>query len=78
MDVDENIAKVSLVGAGMKSETGVAARMFRILADHGINIEMISTSPVRISCVVRGDQVNEAVTSLHEGFDPPRVSTVSQ
>lgn len=77
VDVDENIAKVSLVGAGMKSETGVAARMFRILSDHGINIEMISTSPVRISCVVRGDQVTEAVTSLHDGFDPPRMSAVN-
>lgn len=78
VDVDENIAKVSLVGAGMKSETGVAARMFRILSDHGINIEMISTSPVRISCVVREDQVSEAVTSLHEGFDPPRMTAVSE
>ena len=78
VDVDENIAKVSLVGAGMKSETGVAARMFRILSDHGINIEMISTSPVRISCVVREDQVDEAVMSLHEGFDPPRLSGVNR
>ncbi len=71
VDVDDNIAKVSVVGAGMKSETGVAAKMFRILSDHGINIEMISTSPVRISCVVRGDQVEEAVRELHRGFEPP-------
>ena len=68
-DVDENIAKVSLVGAGMKSEFGIAARMFRILYEHGINIEMISTSPIRISCVVRGDDVEAAVRSLHAGFD---------
>lgn len=68
IDVDENIAKVSLVGAGMKSELGVASRMFRILSDHGINIEMISTSPIRISCVVRGADVEAAVTSLHAGF----------
>jgi aspartate kinase len=68
VDVDENIAKVSLVGAGMKSESGIAARMFRILADHGINIEMISTSPIRISCVVAGTQVDMAVRSLHDGF----------
>ncbi|HHC07726.1 MAG TPA: aspartate kinase [Actinobacteria bacterium] len=68
VDIDEDIAKVSLVGAGMKSESGIAAKMFRILADHGINIEMISTSPIRISCVVRGGQVVEAVRSLHEGF----------
>jgi aspartate kinase len=68
-DVDENIAKVSIVGAGMTSERGIAAKMFRILAEHGINIEMISTSPIRISCVVRGDDVNAAVLSLHDGFE---------
>ncbi len=66
--VDDNIAKVSLVGAGMKSELGIAARMFRILSGHGINIEMISTSPIRISCVVRGDDVTAAVAALHDGF----------
>jgi aspartate kinase len=70
VDVDENIAKVSLVGAGMKSELGIAARMFRILSEHGINIEMISTSPIRISCVVRGEDVEAAVRSLHDGFRP--------
>ena len=71
VDVDEDIAKVSLVGAGMKSELGIAARMFRILSDHGINIEMISTSPIRISCVVRGRDLEAAVESLHAGFAPP-------
>jgi aspartate kinase len=69
VDVDPDIAKVSLVGAGMKSELGVAARMFRILSEHGINIEMISTSPIRISCIVRGDDITSAVQALHEGFD---------
>lgn len=69
VDVDENIAKVSLIGAGMKSEAGVAAQMFRTLSEHRINIEMISTSAIRISCVVRGDQVEEAVDSLHDVFD---------
>ncbi len=68
VDVDENIAKVSLVGAGMQSEPGVAAQMFRTLSEHQINIEMISTSAIRISCVVRGDQVEEAVSSLHDVF----------
>ncbi|MDH3500748.1 MAG: aspartate kinase [Acidimicrobiia bacterium] len=68
-DVSENIAKVSIVGAGMTSERGIAAKMFRILAEHSINIEMISTSPIRISCVVRGDDVQAAVRSLHDGFD---------
>ena len=71
VDIDTNIAKVSLVGAGMKSELGIASRMFRILSSHGINIEMISTSPIRISCVVRGEDVAAAVQSLHEGFRPP-------
>jgi len=68
VDVDENIARVSVVGAGMKSESGVAARMFRILSEHRINIQMISTSPIRISCVVQGSDVGEAVQSLHAGF----------
>ena len=68
VDVDDDIAKISMVGAGMKSESGVAARMFRILSDHGINIEMISTSPIRISCVVRGGDLEAALTALHDGF----------
>jgi aspartate kinase len=68
VDVDENIAKVSVVGAGMKSESGIAARMFRVLANQGINIEMISTSSVRISCIVRADDVEAAVRSLHQEF----------
>ncbi|CAN5405085.1 aspartate kinase [soil metagenome] len=71
VDVDDDIARVSLVGAGIKTEFGIAARMFRILADHGINIEMISTSPVRISCVVKAGDVAEAVRHLHDGFIAP-------
>ncbi len=66
--IDSEIAKVSVVGIGMKTESGVASQMFRILADHNINIEMISTSPIRISCIVRGEQVGEAVKSLHTGL----------
>jgi aspartate kinase len=66
---DHAIAKVSLVGAGMKTHPGVSARMFETLADHGINIEMISTSPIRITCVVREDQVEDAVQSLHAAFE---------
>jgi aspartate kinase len=68
VDVDHNIAKVSLVGAGMKDELGIAGKMFRILAEHDVNIDMISTSPIRISCVVRGDDVAAAVQGLHDGF----------
>jgi aspartate kinase len=68
VDVDDDIAKITVVGAGMKPESGVAARMFRILSDHGINIEMISTSPIRISCVVRGGDYEAALVALHDGF----------
>ncbi len=74
VDVDTSIAKVSLVGAGMKSESGIAARVFRALADHSINIEMISTSTIRISCVVQEAQVGEAVRALVEEFALGEVS----
>ena len=74
VDVDAEIGKVSLVGAGMKSQPGVAARMFETLASAGINIEMISTSTIRISCVVRANQVEEAVRALHAAFDPPTIT----
>lgn len=70
VDVNSDIAKVSVVGAGMKSESGVAARMFRILSEHNINIEMISTSSIRISCIVGGEDIEAAVQSLHQGFLP--------
>jgi len=68
VDVDENIAKVSLVGAGMKSELGIASRMFRILSEHGINIEMISTSPIRVSCVIRRADGERALQAVHTRF----------
>ena len=65
---DAGIAKVSLVGAGMKSHPGVAAEMFDALADAGINIEIISTSSIRISCVVRAADVERAVQVIHDRF----------
>ncbi len=65
---DDGIAKVSLVGAGMRSHPGVSATMFEILAEQGINIEMISTSTIRITCVVRAGQVEQAVQALHRAF----------
>lgn len=68
-DLDEDIAKVSLVGAGMKSHPGVAATVFCALADADINVEMISTSTIRISCVVRATQVDDAVRVLHDAFE---------
>jgi aspartate kinase len=65
---DTKIARVSLIGAGMKTHPGVAAKMFETLADEGVNIDMISTSPIRISCVVRDHQVEQAVQVLHTAF----------
>ena len=65
---DAAIAKVSLVGAGMKSNPGVAATMFETLATAGVNIEMISTSAIRISCIVREADIEPAVQTLHTAF----------
>jgi len=67
-DEDNGIARVSLIGAGMKTHPGVAATMFEVLAREGVNIEMISTSSIRISCVVRADHVERAVQALHDAF----------
>lgn len=66
---DHDIGRVSVIGAGMKSNPGVAAKMFQILADNDINIEMISTSAIRISCVVQQSKVEQAVELLHTAFD---------
>jgi aspartate kinase len=65
---DAEVGRVSLVGAGMKTHPGVAAKMFETLAEEGINIEMISTSTIRISCVVRDSDVEPAVRTLHRAF----------
>jgi aspartate kinase len=65
---DDHIGRVSIIGAGMKSSPGVTALMFETLSQAGINIEMISTSSIRISCVVRADRVNDAVRVLHTAF----------
>ncbi|MFM7225222.1 MAG: aspartate kinase [Actinomycetota bacterium] len=65
---DERIGRVSLIGAGMKTHPGVAAKMFEVLAAEGINIEMISTSTIRISCVVVESDVERAVRALHAAF----------
>ena len=66
--VDEGIAKVSLVGAGMRTHPGVAADMFSALAESGINIEMISTSTIKISCVIRAEDALKAVMAIHAKF----------
>jgi aspartate kinase len=66
---DPTMGKVSVVGAGMKSHPGVAAKVFTTLGGEDINIEMISTSPIKISCVVQADRVAQAVRALHETFE---------
>ncbi|MDE0269081.1 MAG: aspartate kinase [Acidimicrobiaceae bacterium] len=65
----DNLARVSLVGAGMKNTPGVAARMFETLAENGINIELISTSAIRVSCVVKAEHAERAVAVLHSAFE---------
>jgi aspartate kinase len=65
----QSIAKVSVVGAGMKSNPGVAATVFETLANNDVNIEMISTSAIRISCVIAHDQADTAVKVLHDVFE---------
>jgi aspartate kinase len=76
VETDEAMGKVSIVGAGMKSHPGVAAKVFTVLGDHEINIEMISTSPIRISCVVPGDKVADAVKALHSAFELQGADTI--
>jgi aspartate kinase len=69
IDTDASIGKVSIVGAGMRSHPGVAAQVFETLAEKEINIEMISTSPIKISCVISSEDVPQAVRALHEAFE---------
>jgi aspartate kinase len=66
---DDSIAKLSLVGAGMKTSPGIAAKMFRVLSDNNVNIEMISTSTIRISVVIAQADVEKAARALHTAFD---------
>jgi aspartate kinase len=69
INTDPEIGKVSIIGAGMRSNPGVAATVFETLAEREINIEMISTSPIKISCVIRSTDVEEAVRALHAAFE---------
>ncbi|ACK42644.1 MULTISPECIES: aspartate kinase [Dictyoglomus] len=66
---DNNVGKVSIVGWGIQSTPGIAAKMFGILASEGINIEMITTSEIKITCIIRRDLVEKAVRALHDGFN---------
>jgi len=65
---DRDVGSVSIVGTGMASSPGFAAEMFRTLHEHGVNIELISTSEIRITCVVDAAKVPEAVRALHDAF----------
>ncbi len=67
--IDENIAKVSIVGAGMVDRPGIAANMFKTLADEDINIKMIATSEIKISCLVDKDKAKAAIKALHTAFE---------
>ena len=78
VQIDEGVGKVSLVGAGMKSHPGVAAGMFAALAAEGINIEMISTSTIRVSCVVRAADAERAVRAIHDRFQLTETSSVRE
>jgi len=71
VEIDEDVAKVSIVGAGMQSHWGVAAAMFSALASENINILMISTSEIKISCLVERKYAELAVRVLHDTFFPP-------
>ena len=65
---DEKIGKLSIVGVGMRSHSGVAAKMFDVLANTGVNIQMISTSEIKISVVIDLDQAEEATQAVHDAF----------
>jgi aspartate kinase len=69
VQTDDRVGKVSVVGAGMRSHPGVAAKVFRTLGENGINIEMIATSPIKISCVIDANDIPSAVRALHEAFE---------
>ncbi len=69
IETQREMGKVSIVGAGMRSHPGVAAKVFSVLAEEGTNIEMISTSPIKISCVIARDRVERAVRALHSAFE---------
>jgi aspartate kinase len=73
----EEMGKVSIVGAGMRSHPGVAAKVFDVLAQEGVNIDMISTSPIKISCVIDLDRVERAVQALHSAFELSGVGTTA-
>ena len=77
LNAHEEMGKVSIIGAGMRSHPGVAAKVFGVLAREGVNIDMISTSPIKISCVIDRDRVDDAVQVLHSAFELSGEGTVA-
>jgi aspartate kinase len=69
IDIDKNVAKVSIVGAGMQSHPGVAAKMFEALFDANINIRMISTSEIRVTVLINDSETERAMNAIHDKFD---------
>ena len=78
LNAHEVTGKVSIVGAGMRSHPGVAAKVFAVLAEEGVNIDMIATSPIKISCVIDRDRVEHAVRVLHSAFELSGPGTVAE
>ena len=78
MGTHEEMGKVSIVGAGMRSHPGVAAKVFAVLAGEGVNIDMISTSPIKISCVIDRELVTQAVRALHSAFELSGEGTIAE
>lgn len=76
--IDENIAKISLVGAGMRTSPGVTAKTFSVLGDLGINIQLISTSPIRISCIIELKEIERALIGLHQAFGLDEGDTIDE
>jgi len=76
VESDDQVAKISIVGVGMRNHSGVAARMFEILGKEGINIQMISTSEIKVSCVVHAKFAELAVRALHSAFGLDRAEPV--
>src|SRR4029079_5780875 len=76
LTTDSSVAKVSIVGAGIQNAPGYAARMFRALADAGVNIEMISTSEIRITTIIAEDALETALRALHAAFELERPEAI--
>jgi aspartate kinase len=77
VETDDQVSKVSIVGVGMRNHSGVAAKMFQVLAREGINLQMISTSEIRVSCVIHQKYTELAVRALHSAFDLDRTEPAS-